>query len=179
MGLPTLAVISGPPGGYGKTTLAHALASAIGCPAICRDELKEGMVHAHPGFEAGPGDELTRRTFPTFFEVVELLLRSRCTVVAEAAFQDHLWRPRLEPLTELARLRVVRCTVSDEVAQARNASRYADNPVRRAHARTVPPAAPSFAPISLDVPTLTVDTTDGYRPALSEIAAFVNRPGAG
>jgi adenylate kinase family enzyme len=42
-------VVSGP-AGSGKTTLAHRLASAIGCPAICRDEIKAGMVHAHPGF---------------------------------------------------------------------------------------------------------------------------------
>jgi adenylate kinase family enzyme len=43
--LPTLIVVSGP-AGSGKTTLAHAIASAVGCPAICRDEIKEGMVHA-------------------------------------------------------------------------------------------------------------------------------------
>jgi dephospho-CoA kinase len=39
---------TGIPAGSGKTTLAHALA-AVGCPAICRDEIKEGMVHATPG----------------------------------------------------------------------------------------------------------------------------------
>ena len=42
---PTLVVVSGPPGS-GKTTLAHKIAAAVGCPAICRDEIKEGMVHA-------------------------------------------------------------------------------------------------------------------------------------
>jgi deoxyadenosine/deoxycytidine kinase len=36
--LPTLVVVSGPLGA-GKTTLAHRLAGAIGCPAICRDEI--------------------------------------------------------------------------------------------------------------------------------------------
>jgi predicted kinase len=178
VGTPTLAVISGPPGGYGKTTLAHTLARAIGCPAICRDEIKEGMVHAHPGFQASPSDELTQRTFPTFFEVLELLLRAECSVVAEAAFQDRLWRPHLEPLAELARLRIVRCTVSDDVAEERNANRYAGNPVRRAHAdtaQTVASTAASWVPISLDVPTLTIDTSDGYTPGLPEIVAFVNR----
>jgi predicted kinase len=48
--------------GSGKTTLAHEIARSVGCPAICRDEIKEGMVHATPGFVARPGDELTLRT---------------------------------------------------------------------------------------------------------------------
>ena len=43
-GLPTLVVVSGPPR-TGKTSLAHAIASKLRCPAVCRDEIKEGMVH--------------------------------------------------------------------------------------------------------------------------------------
>ncbi len=46
---PALVIVSGPPGS-GKTTLAHEIARAVGCPAICRDEIKEGMAHATPGF---------------------------------------------------------------------------------------------------------------------------------
>jgi len=52
--IPTLVVVSGPPG-TGKTTLAHKIAKAVGCPAVCRDEIKEGMMHAAPGFVTGPG----------------------------------------------------------------------------------------------------------------------------
>lgn len=65
---PTLVVVSGPIGA-GKTTLAHRLAQAVGCPAICRDEIKEGMAQSRPGFVPAPGDELTMRTLPVFFGV--------------------------------------------------------------------------------------------------------------
>ena len=78
-------------------------------PGISRDEIKQGIAHAAPGFTGAPGDELTRRTLPVFFAVLELLLRSGVTTVAEAAFQDHVWRPRLEGLRGLAEIRVVHC----------------------------------------------------------------------
>jgi predicted kinase len=186
--VPTLVVVSGPMGS-GKTTLAHALASAVGCPAICRDEIKEGMVHATLGsgtsFVPGPGDELTARTLPVFFGVLEVLLKAGVTIVAEAAFQDHVWRPRLALLLSLAQLRIVHCMVDTDVAFLRALRRAQDNPLRRAHGED--PEDPhiqaeyrlhyrAYRRISLDAPALEVDTTAGYRPGLDQIVAFVNRP---
>jgi predicted kinase len=183
--LPTLIVISGPPGGYGKTTLAHEIARAVGCPAICRDEIKEGMVHATPPeFEPAPAgphaaaDPLTQKTFTVFFDVLAHLLSSGVSVVAEAAFQGPKWQPELVPLAELAEIRIVRCMVDPAIANERNARRAAQNPRRaRAHLPTPVRRQPRpYQPITIEAPSINVDTTDGYDPCLADLVTFVDRP---
>jgi predicted kinase len=178
---PTLVVVSGPPGS-GKTTLAHALAAEIPCPALCRDEIKEGMVHAHGGdFQGAPGDALTQRTFPLFFDVLRVLLEGGVTVVAEAAFQDRLWREGLGSLAELAQLRIVHCVADPVVAAERAARRAAVEERRRAHGDSIARlgveewkgAFDGFDRISLPALAIEVDTTDGYNPDLQAIVAFV------
>jgi predicted kinase len=171
---PTLVVVSGPTG-TGKTTLAHELARAIPCPAICRDEIKEGMVHTAGEFTPGWGDELTQRTFPLFFSLLRLLLENGVTVVAEAAFQQKLWGPNLEPLMELADIRIIQCRTDAETARRRVGERG----TRAAHADAQwmdgfsPEAFEAFDRVSIGVPSIDVDTTSGYEPPLEEIVAFV------
>ena len=179
-GRPTLAVVSGGPG-TGKTTLAHTLAGVLGCPAIVRDEIKQGLVLSTPGYEGGGADPLNRPALDAFFGVLGVLLRAGVTVVAEAAYQDRLWRPGLEPLAELARIRVVRCATPAALAHDRILRRVAASAHRVAHGDRELLAAlasgerslDAYVPLSLDVPTLTVDTSDGYQPGIEDIAAFV------
>ena len=71
------------------------------------------------------------------------------------------------------------CTVGADLAFRRVRQRSLVNPVRRAHADPDPEGPggqPSFVRVAMDAPSLEVDTTDGYRPGLDQIVAFVNGP---
>lgn len=116
--------------------------------------------------------------------------------MAEAAFQDPLWRRGLESLTDLAELRIVRCnvtaTITHDRAVRRSISRRAVSrhqsavgvPGRTAHADTAlveaiedwERAFASFDRVSIPAPAIDVDTTDGYAPDLAGIVAFINQP---
>ncbi len=168
---PALIVVTGRPGA-GKTTLAHALARAVRCPAVCRDEIKEGLVRT-AGDAGEPGLDLQRHATDVFFETLALLLGRGVTIVAEAAFQHGVWVPRLEPLRAIAHVRLVLCEVDPERALTRKDARGLEDPARaRFHPEGRDRAMGSYDPPRLDVPTLRVDASDGYRPAFNTIVEF-------
>ena len=179
--LPALIVVAGPPGA-GKTTLAHALARAIRCPVISRDEIREGLVNT-VGSTGAAGDDLALRANGAFFDTLALLLDRRVSVVAEAAFQHKLWAPRLDPLLAIARVRIVVCEVDPDLARTRGIARHEADPDRRRFhpdpaVQTSPGLGPrdagrrSYDPPRFAVPTLTVNTADGYDPVFAAIVEF-------
>jgi predicted kinase len=181
---PLLIVVTGRPGS-GKTTLAHAVARAVRCPAICRDEVKEGFVNT-TGQLGQPGDETDRTVYDVFFDTLTLLLTRRITLIAEAAFQHHLWAPKLEPLRPIARIRIIICNVDPHLARARHVARNAADPAREHfhHDRAMQTDPEGgelpigrYDPPHLDVPTLTVDTSDRYRPPFESIVSFARAHG--
>jgi predicted kinase len=177
---PTLIIISGRPGS-GKTTLARTLAKALSCPLISRDEIYEGLFHTFAGHpELADNDRITKSAFDTFFRVIGFLLSSDVTFVAEAAFQNERWRIGLEPLVPLAHMKLIHCTIDSELARQRVIRRRleqqtvpgATRPPAELTADALPPVIRPFEPLSLPIPSLQVDTADGYAPKLDEIVAF-------
>ena len=110
--------------------------------------------------------------------MLRVLAAAGVTVVAEAAFQDTLWRQGLEPLAELVDLRIIHCEVEEGAARQRLTR------LRSAHGDRSPAVLEALAGgrpfadfdrISIPAPSIVVDTTEGYSPPLSEVVAFVSR----
>ena len=150
---------------------------------ISRDEIKEGFVNT-TGEIGEPGDAIERHASDAFFDTLTILLERQVMVVAEAAFQHKVWAPRLDPLLAIARVRIVLCDIDPELARTRHVERgladaarerfHHDRGVRVARSgrdwRALPIAI--YEPPQLDVPTLRVDTSNGYRPSFEKVVAF-------
>jgi predicted kinase len=178
---PLLVVVTGRPGS-GKTTLAHTLARKIGCPAICRDEIKEGFVNTMRNSHESLGKDVNQGIYSIFFEVLDFLLTKQVTLVAEAAFQHHLWVSPLARLSQISQVKIIVCMVDPHLARSRFVQRGLSDPNRlrfhgdwgvRAAQEGLELPLRNYDPPFLPIPTLEVDTSDGYCPSLDDIKSFL------
>ena len=173
---PLLVIVCGRPGS-GKTTLAHGLSQKIRCPIISRDELKEGYVNTVQKEHSGLANEEVINVNNGFFNVLKLMADHRISCIAESAFQDKLWAPQYEALSQRANIILVMCKADSVISNKRYLERKRDDPSREyfhgdSSVKTENDVY-EYIPPRFPVPVLEVDTTNGYEPGMEEIIAFI------
>lgn len=164
----------------GKTTLAHFISEKIHCPLLSRDELKEGYINTLGIPHGQLNDAAARHIYDTFFATIELLLSQKISLVIEAAFQQKLWKSKLPTLQSIADIKILICTTKPEMAVSRFEKRYFKETSREKYhgdesglKKITNDLFYNYDPIQSDFPTLVIDTTDNYNPAIEQILAFI------
>jgi len=184
---PKCIIVTGRPGS-GKTTLAKKLGEQLWMPAILRDEIKEGYVSTFGAKHDELPPETNRLVTDFFFDIVNQYLASTVSIVIEAAFQHHVWEPRMPKILELSDAWLVLCSVGDELAASRYFQRGLDNPIREfyhgdnrlAHYRKTGEILPSadYATPRFNIPTIEVSTDGAYNPSLEEMVKQITSSSA-
>lgn len=174
-----LVIISGPPA-TGKTTLAHMLAQELRLPCFMRDGLKEVLMDELGAPDRARSSELGRASYALLYDVAGRLLEAAVGVVIESNFNRGTSEDELGPLVAQARAVLIHCDAPPGTIEKRYRERAVEGDRHPGHHdREALPALVEnlelgvYEPMDLPIPTLRVDTSDGYHPAKSEILAFV------
>jgi predicted kinase len=171
-------VVSGAPS-TGKTTLALRLAQELHLPALGKDAIKERLFEILGAPDLARSRQLGAATFAVLFTVAAQLLDARVSLVLEGNFRRGQSEAELQPLAARARAVLLHCGAAPAEVTRRYAARRR-HPGHHDTARLADLerdlAAGTYEPLALNVPTLRVDTTDGYAPPFDHVCAFALRP---
>ncbi|MYD93605.1 MAG: AAA family ATPase [Chloroflexi bacterium] len=185
---PLLVIVNGAPGS-GKTTLSRRLADALQLPHLERDGLKEILADHLEVADLAQSNALTPAAVGIFYALAAELARARVGMVLDQAYRRGLAEDQLRPLLASCRTVVIHCVVPREVSVKRYTGRFERGTRHAAHfdgerialfrAGKLQIDWSRSDPLKLEVPTLLVETEDGYMPAFAEIVEFVRRSSSG
>lgn len=165
--------------GSGKTTLAKRLGERLWMPVVHRDEIKEGYVNTFGIRHDELPPDSNRVVTELFFSLVDQYLKGNISIVIEAAFQHHVWEPRMAKLLESASVWLVLARVNKATAGDRAIQRGLENPDREFYhgdnrvvhykqtGELLTPA--DYAEPKFDLPTIKVSADGDYVPSLEDI----------
>ena len=189
---PIVVLLGGVPGS-GKTALGARLTDRFQLPILGNDLLKAGLVITRAardrsqlrpraaGGDAAVDAELYEAGFAALREVTDVLVDRGVSFGLEQMWSRRHGRSQLAPLLDRCRAVLLHCSVARETAISRVRTRaaasgrlcYADENLLRWITGPDFPWEDHEQPLDAAVPTLVVDTSDGYDPGIEEIERFV------
>lgn len=176
---PLLLIVNGPPAS-GKTTLGEKVAAELGIPMFSKDTIKEELYDS-----LGP---VVRKVFRHLGETSMRLmyLSARKTleagrpIVIEANFNRGISERDIGALLDLCTPLQLHCDAPTDELVERYEERDDDGQRHPVHEGGGASDALKdelddglYEPLELDVPTLQIDTTDGYRPSVAETVDWI------
>jgi predicted kinase len=175
----------------GKSTVADALASDLGCPVVDADRTRKHVVGPSgstssgarsgvhdPAWQGAYAPEATERTYAELLRRASVVLASGRSVVVDASFRAARWRSRARDAarTQGAGFAFVECRVPLDVCRDRLARRV-DGP-SEAHPAIFDAFASSFEETSELAPEerIAVDTTGPLERVLADVRARATFP---
>lgn len=175
---PKCIIVTGRPGA-GKTTLSRLLGEKLWMPVISRDVVKEGYVNTFGVKHDQLPPDANGVVNDSFFAIVDQYLTRMISVVIEAAFQHHVWEPKMPKIIQASNPFIIICSVGPEAAARRHLQRGLNDPNREFYhgdkrvliyrQTGVLDTPVDYASPEFDLPTLHVSTEEGYCPTVDEI----------
>jgi predicted kinase len=182
---PALVIVSGAPGG-GKTTLARPLSSDLRLPLLSKDALKEALADAIGSpLDVPASMRLGDGAYAALYLALAALLEAGTGAVVDSNFRRGVSEAALRPLLAMSTACLVHCTADASTLLVRYEGRFARGERHPAHldgdraaGLADDLASGLFEPLELPIPTLVVDTCDGWRPGYERIRYFAAFPEA-
>jgi predicted kinase len=177
MEVPRLVIVTGPPAS-GKSALAEDLARELTLPLLAKDDVKLALYRSLGAPDQAASGRMGEAAFEILFSLAERLLEAGVGLVVDGNFVRGQSEAALAPLVARSAAVQLHCAAGREETLRRYSARVR-HPMHFDEANlprvTAGLDSGRHEPLALPVPTLRVDTTAGYQPALEAILDFARR----